>query len=219
MLSASFDYLPDNSITVAVIDPGVGTHRNAIAIQTGSKYIFAPDNGLLSPILNSRPIDKAVKLTNKKYHLDNVSSTFHGRDIFAPAAAHFASGIDFVKLGEEIPPHKLDNSIEFVCKQDNSGALAGEVIYSDDFGNIISSIDSKSIEQKFGKAEYGNLLIEIGDIEIKGLHRTFSDVKAGQFIAYIGSFDYLEIGIRNGNAAAKISPTPVMPVRIMKSKD
>ncbi len=107
ILATVYRYFPNNTVFVCVIDPGVGSSRNAIAVHAGDWFFVGPDNGLFSYILAERAIHRAVVLSNPAYHLAQVSSTFHGRDIFAPAGAHLARGVALTELGTQIDPATL----------------------------------------------------------------------------------------------------------------
>lgn len=199
LLNNSYVYFEDGTIFLSIVDPGVGANRRAIAVQTDKYYLIAPDNGILSFILDHENIINAVELTNEKYHLMNLSNTFHGRDIFAPVAAYLSNGVDFKELGNKIEPDSIIRlqPLKFEIENNN---IKGEVIYSDIFGNLITSIPSSSINCDFSKAE-----IKIGEYTISGISKTYSDVYNEELIAYIGSFGYLELGINLGSLSKKMN--------------
>lgn len=185
----AYKYFPDKTIFVCVVDPGVGSERKIIAVET-KKYIFiAPDNGLLDFVLSEVDILKAVYVENKNYFLESVSSTFHGRDIFAPISAYISSGVDLSELGREV---SLKVSKEIFVKVSNVGDYEGEIIYIDRFGNLITNL---MVSKEFD-AE-----VRLKNLVIEKISKTYSDVEVGQVVALIDSSGLVEIGIRNGDAS------------------
>ena len=201
-LHTSVKYFPEGTIFLTVIDPGVGSNRDAIAFKTDDYYFVAPDNGVLSYIIRNFKIDGVYSLNNRKYHLSEVSSTFHGRDIFAPIAAHIANGVPLSELGKRVSQLNLITLPNPQCFLDSQNIWHGEVIHLDRFGNIVTSRDMKTmkISDRFDET-YSRLTLETGEIRVKGLHNSFSEVATGSLAAYTGSSGYLEIAKRNGNAA------------------
>lgn len=196
LLADVFEYFPDGTIFCAVVDPGVGTDRKAIALESRGKFFVGPDNGIFTYCIDPDR-SSAYELTNPEYRLENPSSTFHGRDVFAPAAAHISRGISFDKFSPkleiktlvELPP--IESKIE-------ADKIIGRVLYSDRFGNLVTSIKSDHLRGK------GVEKIEIGDFSIQGIVRTFGEVEIGEILAYFGSSGRLEIAVRNGSALEKI---------------
>ena len=210
LLSVSASHFPKDSIFVSVIDPGVGTARNAIAVETKDYKFISPDNGTLSYVLQKFTPIGIYSITREKYFLNNVSATFHGRDIFAPVAAHIANGTDISELGERISPLSLITVPDPQCFLDSQNIWHGEILHIDRFGNIITSLkaDLLDINQyHFSKQEL-NWMFEIGNIKIRYLSQTFADVNVGEFLAYVGSFGYIEIAKREGNAAKELGIIP-----------
>jgi S-adenosylmethionine hydrolase len=197
ILNTSFKYFPNGTIFVCVVDPKVGSERKAICIQTKEYFFLAPDNGLLTYVIENQKIIKAVELNNDKFHLQNRSYTFHGRDIFAPVAAHLSLGIEIEELGSEISMKEIIKIQPLKMKKKNN-KIIGEIIYWDRFGNLISSIHKNDILEK-------DINIKIGKHKIKGISKTFSDVKKGELLAFIGSSSYLEIGVREGRAEEQLA--------------
>jgi len=205
VLMTSVKYFPEGTIFVTVVDPGVGSNRNAIGVQAGKFFFVAPDNGILTYTLNNFRHHKIHLFTNEKYQLENPSKTFHGRDIFAPMAAYLAMGVDIAEFGEEYPLSKLVKLSPLKSYYDRFGNLIGEVVHIDRFGNIITSLSSIALGINMHNILKQDLKwkFEIGHTKIKNISTTYSDVEEGEFLAYIGSSGFLEIGIRNGNAAEK----------------
>jgi S-adenosylmethionine hydrolase len=214
VLATAAPYFPPGTIHLVVVDPGVGTQRRAVAVQTGRALYVAPDNGVLSLALatHSRkggarhPARAAVHLTEARYHRSEVSATFHGRDIFAPAAAHLACGAGLWELGEALCPEDL---IEIEMVQDwvtGSGPREVNVLHIDRFGNLITSLRLPD-----GAA---GLSVSVEGVQIEGLSRTFADVERGSWLAYVGSSGHLEIAIREGSAAEALGLEVGAPLRV-----
>ena len=197
VLYQSFGYFPTDTIHCAVVDPGVGSHRRAVAIRTDHGTLVGPDNGLFDLVLSKSRIEKAVTLSNPDYQLSTISATFHGRDIFAPTAAHLAAGVPLGELGAII------TNLEFTDMLKSPEAGCCRVIHVDHFGNVVLSLTATDISD--GQA----LSVRIGDTVISPLRRTFADVMEGMYVLYVGSsYGHIEIAIRNGNAAQSFDLQP-----------
>ena len=198
VVAAVAPYFPSGTIHLVVVDPGVGSERRAIAVQTKKATFVAPDNGVLTFILRplteeTGPPAKIIQLTRRKYWLSKVSSTFHGRDIFAPVAAHLAAGVSFSKLGKPIDdPVLLDLPQP---RQISDGSLQGHVIYVDRFGNLVTDIPAAWLG---GSREWQ---VEVAGRTVRQLSPTYADVARGQLLALIGSAGLLELAVREGSAA------------------
>ncbi|MDY6845717.1 MAG: SAM-dependent chlorinase/fluorinase, partial [Chloroflexota bacterium] len=197
LLSSALPYFPAGTVHVAVVDPGVGTQRRAIAAQIGDHFFVAPDNGLLTPILQrahaSGQIIAIVNLTQSKYWLPDPSMSFHGRDIFAPVGAHLVNGLPLHKLGDKIEdPVMLDLPQPIITSQ----GWVGEVIMVDTFGNLSTNLRGDLFENNFGE-----IIVTIKGKRIHGLTLTFGDAKEGALIATIDSSSCLAISVVNGDAS------------------
>ncbi len=191
ILEASWPYFPQGSIHVAVVDPGVGSGRRIIAVKTVRAIFLAPDNGLLTPILKSEDVQEIFSITNPNYWLPEVSPTFHGRDIFAPVAAHLSLGVPLEDMGVTIEDPIL---LEWPCPfKLPDGTIVGHILHIDRFGNLITNLKAHDLKE--------GVVIRVAGCKIHGLKRTFADVGEGEPVAYIGSTGRLEIAIRQGNAA------------------
>ena len=192
VLYQAVPFFPPDTSHLAVVDPGVGRARRALAVRTSSGTFVAPDNGLLSYVLASTNVEEAVSLTQSAYRLPHVSATFQGRDIFAPAAAHLANGVPLAELG----PRAI-NLVRLPMPQPEptpQGDLIAHVMHVDRFGNLILDVAAPALA--------GQATFELGGRKIERLSRTFADVESGALVAYVGSTrDHVEIGLRNGNAA------------------
>ena len=190
-LETSYKAFPSGTIHLAVIDPGVGGNRKAIALKTADYYFLGPDNGLFA-FLNKREIKECVVLNNPKYCSKDISNTFHARDVFAPVAGYLSLGIDIIEFGKRIKGIKRSANKDY---SRTSRGLIGRLIYIDRFGNLVSSLKEKIIRQSNGTIVYLN------GVRIGPIRKTFSNVKPGRPVVYINSFGYLEIGINKGSAA------------------
>jgi len=197
-LAVAAPYFPKGAIHVAVVDPSVGTKRQAIVIQTENSHYIGPDNGVLALAAKNQGIRHIYKITNKKLMLPKVSDTFHGRDVFAPAAAHLANGTPPREFGPEI--HKIVTpTFARITKRKN--AITGEVICTDDFGNIITNLGEKELRSLNVN---GNVNLKLKNTKLKlKLCKAYAQVEKQKPLAIIGSHNFLEISINQGNAAER----------------
>jgi len=196
LLSTATPYFPPGTVHLAVVDPGVGTPRRAVAVATERALYVAPDNGLLALALAADPPRQAVHLTNERYHWPTVSATFHGRDIFAPVAAHLACGTLLSDLGDAIDPAGLQRLDAPQVRLEGAGPWPAQVVHVDHFGNAVTNVQIEDLA-----AVEADLVIKVRDRRIVGLRHTFGDVPQGEVLAYRGSSGYLEIALRGGSAA------------------
>jgi S-adenosylmethionine hydrolase len=217
-------YFPPGTIHVAVVDPGVGSGRRALIVETERALFVGPDNGLFSFILDNHPEACCYAIEEPAYRLPQVSYTFHGRDIFAPAAAHLARGVPPAAFGPPVtdpvrlPPPRLDLEEE---------RIVGEILHADRFGNLVTSIGRLQwqgaalvLQPAFGPLarrfpvlfRAGEARVEVGDRVLSGILHTFAEAKPGELIAYPGSSGFLEIGLVNGCAAAALEARRGDPV-------
>jgi hypothetical protein len=199
LLYASYRYFPKGTIFVVVVDPGVGTRRRAVCVKTKDYLFLAPDNGVLSLTLKILKIEKKIFLTNSRYFLNAVSSTFHARDIFAPVASYLSKGLSLNQLGREIKSIKRINFPKpTVCKD---GVLEGEVIHIDRFGNIITNISDKDFEDFQKGISSRSFEIRTGKARIRKISCSYSEVRLGRVLAIFGSTNLLEVSLNQGNAS------------------
>lgn len=196
LLSASYNYFPKGTIHVAVIDPGVGSARGIVCVETQDYLFLAPNNGLLSFIARKERLKNIIHVTRSKYFLPSPGHTFHGRDIFAPVAAHLSRGIKTRQLGVKIDQLERLDIPEPRFKK--PGQLEGQIIAIDRFGNLITNItrthgESLALDQK-------NREVIIGKKKILGLSKAYADVSDGKPLTLIGSAGFLEISVNQGNA-------------------
>jgi len=195
-LMITIPYFPEGTIHLAVIDPGVGSDRRPVLVESGGHLLVGPDNGLLIPAAYRLSQDIIVRKITNEDLFSTVSFTFHGRDIFAPVAAYLSNGLKPSDIGEEIKDYvKLD----FATPQVKDKRVLARVIFIDGFGNLITNISGEHILNFFN---YNDKLVVENRI-ISFVH-TYTQVKSGEMLMLIGSHGYLEISINSGNAAAQL---------------
>lgn len=191
-------YLPAGSVVCAVVDPGVGTSRRAIALELQlpgrQLFLVAPDNGLATSLLAMATHTKAVTLDNPAYQLSSVGTTFHGRDVFAPVAAHLASGVRLEQLGTPLASAELVR-LDRPDPEQIAAGWRGEVLHIDRFGNLITNLPGALIDDQ------GGWRLQVTGSPAVPVGATFGDAAAGEAIAYVGSIGQLELAVRDGNAA------------------
>ncbi len=221
LLYAAYPYFPADTVHCVVVDPGVGTSRRAIAVKTSQGYFVAPDNGVLSYVLAREPVSAAVSLTNSRYHLSQVSRTFHGRDIFAPVAAYLARGAPLTDLGEAAIQLVMFPAPGISVRA--GGALGGQVIHVDRFGNLVTSVgqllwtdDNLTVRPVLpiaGDEGSGRWLspfpatearVYVSGRRIEGIRPTYGDAPEGELLALVGSVGHLEIAVAGGSAAQSL---------------
>lgn len=199
ILARHTPYFPSDSIHVAVVDPGVGTHRRPIAALLGKQYFVGPDNGLFTlmyrdAVRNGHPV-KIIHTSNPRYWNHEVSNIFHGRDIFAPVAAHLACGVSLEKLGEPVQDPVL---LDLPEPQQIDGGWQGMITRIDHFGNLESNIDVAVLQGKEA------VEILVGGVTIRGLVKTFGEAQPGDLVAMIDSSGVIGVSVVNGSAAREL---------------
>ena len=207
ILAHATRYMPEDAVYLAVVDPGVGTERRAVALSTeGGGYLVGPDNGLLLPAADSLGgVAEAVLLTNPDFHVHPVSATFHGRDVFSPAAAHLAAGGDLWDLGEAVDPASLAREELPGAQRLDGGAMSVTVVGMDRYGNARLSAAQDGAGFGFGAL----LEIDTGDATDSGMLvryvETFGSSKAGDLVLVPDSHRHLSLCVNRGNAARALS--------------
>ena len=217
VLADAHTYFPDGSIFVAVVDPGVGTDRPAILLETPQHRFVAPDNGLLTLVCRrydpefggsdtSGPAEvpngcKAWRLTNPEYWRHPVSATFHGRDVFAPAAAHLSTGVEPDALGNSTTSI---TALSWPVPRPERNVVRGQIIFADAFGNLVSDITADILANMGVSGRESEVVVNIAGRDIAGLSRTFQDPPGGGLKALLGSHGRLEVALVDGNAAAAL---------------
>ncbi len=206
VLSTVVANYPPGTVHLVVVDPGVGSERRPVAVQTERAFYVCPDNGVLSLALHQDPARQAVHLTEPRYRLSSVSATFHGRDIFAPAAAHLACGVAVEEMGKTFPVSDLVVlPIPKPQPQPGGGWLCA-ILHIDRFGTLITNFRPDP--------HHHSLRVGAGGRWIEQISATFSNVAPGELVAYAGSSGYLEIAVREGSAASQLALDIGDPVRI-----
>jgi hypothetical protein len=210
LLSNTYRYFPDGTLFLAVVDPGVGSDRNILAVETDAYAFLAPDNGILGFLQKEGKVRRAVYVQNRKYALAPVSNTFHGRDIFAPAAAHLSRGLDLAKLGPET--ERIHRIVAPAPRISREGVLTGEVVSIDRFGNLVTNIPGEPL------ASADAVEVRIGKTTIDRLARSYADGKKGALFAIVGSTGNLEISVNKGDAREKTGAEVGDAVRVRHSQ-
>lgn len=215
ILTSAYRYFPARTVFVCVVDPGVGSTRRAIALHAGEWYFVGPDNGLFSYVLAEQIVHHAVLLSNKAYHLHEVSATFHGRDIFSPAGAHLARsmGATLPDMGETIDPATLQR-LDITPPERKGAAIEARILHVDRFGNLITNVPLALVPDLFDLPQVKALFPATGRV-VQQRRRFFADISGGnegdggsgrgaggsQPFIYGDSSGYIGIAVRNGSAA------------------
>jgi len=195
VIKDTITYFPHGTINVVVVDPGVGGQRRPVAIETENYFFIGPDNGIFWPIIEADRSPTAIHLEEKKYFLSPVGNTFHGRDIFAPVAAHISRGIDIRKMG---PVIRDPVALSIPRPEIKGDVLCGEIIRVDNFGNLITNINRTDMEAFLQSA---TPRISIRELTIEDVRHVYTDVPRGELLALYGSMNRLEIAVREGSAS------------------
>jgi S-adenosyl-L-methionine hydrolase (adenosine-forming) len=200
LLKAAYPYFEPGSVHVIVVDPGVGSGRRIVAMRFEGHIFIAPDNGIFSLILAGRAPQKLIKVDRRDWFLPTVSRTFHGRDIFAPVAAHLASGKPLEALGTTLTTARLHHLPLPRPPQRGPRFMVGTIVQVDHFGNLTTNIDLRELKEITGAAEMDRLKIRICDYTVAGLATCYADVPEGAPLALFGSRGLLEIAVNQGDA-------------------
>jgi hypothetical protein len=198
LLNSSFLYFPEGTIHVVVVDPGVGSPRRPLAASAKRHVFVAPDNGVLSLVLqpeSGAPAPRVYQITNQSLFRHTVSQTFHGRDIFAPVAAHLACGTRLESAGLLI--HDFVQRPIPTPRRDGGNRLIGTVLRIDKFGNIITNLRRDDLKQEF--------LIRVAGLDIRRLCDSFSEAGPGELLAIEGSTGYIELALKEESAAGRLN--------------
>ncbi len=199
MLRSCYSYFPTRTIHVVVVDPTVGSERKPIIVATDNYYFIAPDNGVLSLVYDVEPVSTVVEIAAEHLRMPEVSNTFHGRDIFAPAAAWIARGTDILNFGNPVEEYtKLTLPKARVV---GDALIKGSVIHVDRFGNLITNISRDDYNAAREKVPGNAFKVMIAKQEIVGLKEYYSQVPKGELLALFGSTNLLEISQNQGSAA------------------
>jgi len=205
LIKSSYRYFPKGTVNIIVVDPGVGGNRSIVAVEFSGHIFLAPDNGVLTLLMDEGEIDTIVRVENPRYFLNSISQTFHGRDILAPVGAHISKGVPIETLGSHLGMQdliRLSIPKPYISDKDE---LIGTIISIDRFGNCISNINENCLNKFVKNGSEKRLEIKIGKTIIKSLSRSYTGVESGCPLAIIGSFGYLEIALNCDNASRQLN--------------
>jgi S-adenosylmethionine hydrolase len=200
-------YYPEGTIHVAVVDPGVGTERRALLVEAEGRILLAPDNGLLTWIIQTAGRLRLHAIRPQTHRPGDVSATFHGRDVFAHVAGRLAAGAAIAELAEPLNEVTMP---DWAAVEVGPSALRGRIVHVDRFGNLITSITRLHLE----RAGWAAMTIHVGSCAIPRISRTYGDVQPGMVVALIGSSGHLEMAIRDGSARERIGAARGDAVRV-----
>lgn len=216
VLADTWRWFPAGTIHVVVVDPGVGTNRRVLCMDADGHLLIGPDNGILAPAVRDATNVVVYEIAEPQFRLPEVSNTFHGRDIMAPAAAHLCLGVTSCELG---PPVEDWVPLDLPEPVVRSGCVEGEVLYVDSFGNLISNVTADDLDSAFGSLDAAgtNVTVRCGRHTIPGTIRTYAEASNRATVALIGSSGRLEIAVVNGNAARQLALGPRAAVVVESS--
>lgn len=198
VLYAAYTYMPEGTVHIAVVDPGVGSARRPLAVRAGKWLFVAPDNGILGYVLSKEKDWRAYAVEPGSVATGQISRTFHGRDLFAPAAAKLALGTDPSDLGPQVEdlafPENLFPSVRKDC-------ISGLVIHIDRFGNLITNVTESAFESWRGSTALQDIVVSAGGTSLRGISRYYAEVPQGKPLVLFGSSGHLEIAVNQGSAA------------------
>jgi hypothetical protein len=205
VLQQAAPYFPRGTVHVGVVDPGVGTARRPLCIETAAGCFVGPDNGVLSLAAEAAGIRRVVELTEERFFLPHRSATFHGRDIFAPVAAALATGTSPDALGRECG--ELER-VALPAPRTVDGIVHGEIVYVDHFGNLLSNLTPEVFPT-------GPFAVSLGDVRVVALSTAYAAAAPGAVLAVVSSFGLLEIAVRDGSARDALGLGPGTPVQLI----
>ena len=219
VLGAAYTYFPKGTIHMGIVDPGVGSSRRIVAGQCQGHGFIAPDNGMLPAVWGDHRPDELYYVENRNLFLSTISASFHGRDIFAPVAAHLSLGLEWAQLG---PPAEFDRLEKRpITKGEiiDQNTIMGEITAIDHFGNLISNISADQLYQMAGKTSGADVLVQIGKQKINGISSYYQQSETGQLVALIGSRSRLEIALNQGSAAHSLNVTMGAQILVKKARN
>jgi len=210
VLASAYSHFPQGTIHVAVVDPGVGSRRKAIILETPGGCFVGPDNGIFTLVYERETILRAVSVENPKFRAPIVSQTFHGRDVFAPAAAYLSLGVPVESFG---PPVDREKVTAFPSSRVTNGMVEGEVIHVDRFGNLITNISAETFERLVGA---GARTIWVANHTVSGPYESYDDSREGEVFGIFGSSGLLEISMKQANAREILGLKRGAVVRVLR---
>ena len=198
VLRGAYRYFPEGTVHLAVVDPGVGTDRRAVALRAHGHLFVGPDNGLFALVLGDAPADAAVVLDRPEvWRVPDPAPTFHGRDVFAPVAARLADGAALDAVGTPVDPASL-RVLRWTLPIPDAEGVRGRVVHVDRYGNAVTNVAAADLDaRRAGRA----VKVYAGGAVLRGLRRTYADVEPGDPVALVGSAGLVEVAVRDGNAA------------------
>ena len=210
VLSHLAGHFPQGTVHLAVVDPGVGGDRRALAVETEDFFFVGPDNGLFTAALQRYPPRRLVAIEPTPYLPARRSDTFHGRDVFAPVAAHCAAGVPVDRFGKPVDEFR---TVEIPAPRRSGQMIQGQVIAVDRFGNLVTNVSREDVANFSGGAE---VIVEIGGTVIAGLSRSYLQAGRGHPLAIMNSWDHLEVAVSEGDARAKLGMGRGQPVTVRR---
>ena len=218
LIQSCHAYFPKGTVHIVVVDPGVGSSRSIIALKTATYFFIAPDNGVLTLVMESDNIDSIVCVNNSNFFLEPVSHTFHGRDIFAPVGAHLSKGVEITKLGTPVDKEDVIHLNIPEPSMANAAELIGTIVSIDRFGNLITNIDEHRLEKFFNGNPGAGTVVKIGKSHIRGLSKSYASAGLKEPLAIISSRGCLEIALNHGNARNHFRAQKGDPVSVILKK-
>jgi S-adenosylmethionine hydrolase len=211
-IHSGYHYFPEGTVHLIVVDPGVGTERGLLALKLENHFFIAPDNGVLTLLLDEKNAPSLNLITNPDYFRHPISQTFHGRDVIAPVGAHITNGLAVNELGPKINRQKVICLDSLAARRTEQGELKGEVVAIDHFGNMITNLKSEQLTAWLSADPRRKIRIKIGSNVIQGLSDSYASGPSDSPLAIIGSRGYLEIAINKGSAAQRLNAAKGDPV-------
>ena len=214
MLMAAYPYFQPGTIHIIVVDPGVGSERRILCAEVEGHRFLAPDNGVLSLLLSQYTASRIVQVENRRYWRESISQTFHGRDIFAPVAAHLAAGLATDRLGRNLTQAEITDRIDWIACKTENGKWMGTVVSIDRFGNLITNIPADLLADDHGDFEMERITAEISDQTVTGSSLAYHHQPGGEGKVLINSRGYFEIAVNQDSAARLLEVAKGEPVII-----
>lgn len=212
ILFSCYKYFPEKTIFLIVIDPGVGSSRRILLVESEKYYFIAPDNGVLSLVLEEEKLGQIIEIANKAYFLPERGTTFEARDRMAPVAASLSKGVSCREFGPEVTKYQR---LELKKPVEKDKEIAGHILYTDKFGNLITNIPEGMVEKLQKKDKEKELRLCIKEKEISSVSQSYSSVEKGQLLFLVGSLSLIEIAANADSAAVLLKAKPGDKVRII----
>ncbi|TET72543.1 MAG: hypothetical protein E3J56_05175 [Candidatus Aminicenantes bacterium] len=212
VLFSTFQYFPLQTIFLVIVDPGVGSSRKILLAETKNYFFIAPDNGVLSLVIEKDEIKQIRKVTNEKFFLPNPSSTFEGRDKMAPVAAWLSKEVPCEEFGHEVSHYK---KVSEKRPQVRGNEILGRILYVDKFGNLITNVPFQMVDFLREKRNVEMISLFVKNTEILSFKKNYSSAKKGELLFLGGSLGLIEIAVREGSACEKLKAETGDEVRII----